>query len=105
MALSTRLSKTKNDLADDRRSIRVWKLYEKLFGEAPPAGWTIEWGIDGLTILQMKTIYLFCYNLQEEDALETVVHELLHVNSPHLEHGPIFDKVVRVLMKKATGGH
>ncbi len=92
--------------ADLKRTLRVKALYKRLFGEPFPANWIVEWHVRGLTVVpHMRAVYLMCDDMKDPDDFHTVVHELLHVNRPMMEHGKEFEKEVRRLLRRAKDGN
>lgn len=89
--------------ADKRRNQIVKALYFKLFGVKWPKGWDIKWHVQGLTSSVDKRIYMFAHSFKDPYDFVTLIHEMLHVNSPDMHHGKAFERKVRKLVKEAKG--
>lgn len=89
---------TKSDLAEQKRFERAKSIYEKLFGRKWPDGWKIVWNVAGLCDHSSKTIWLSATSFRDKWDLETLIHEMVHLND-ELKHGPEFDAEVKRLVR------
>lgn len=92
---------TWQDPADGRRTERFWRLYERLFNTSRPPGWKVFWHIEAITLPKNKSVIFTCNSMRPGEDLDTVVHEMLHIKDPRLEHGKEFERECRRLLRVA----
>ena len=74
------------------------QIYRGCFGEPMPKGWRVEYvgfmrGALGLCVEREQRILVSWGDLKRSDALETIVHECVHVRHPKLRHGAEFRRL------------
>jgi hypothetical protein len=90
----------------------VARWYRDLYGEPWPEGWTVQWSRDvgrrslGDCYWHLKRIRLSAANLSKyhpAQAIETLIHEIVHMRHPKLRHGVEFQRLVRQAYLRAGG--
>src|SRR5277367_3757255 len=89
----------KRDAKLTARAKRIWRV---LFKEPFPKKWQFVWYFLGATDHRCKQL-LLVDGLDDMAAIDTLVHEFVHVKFPHKRHGKGFDKMVRMMRKVAEG--
>jgi hypothetical protein len=80
----------------EQRKIR--RLYKTLFGKDFPADWSVSFDY-GCMNAEEKWIHIFTSDCME-DALDTLIHEFVHMENPTWDHGAKFNKEVNRLLDK-----
>jgi hypothetical protein len=90
----------------------VARWYRGLYGEPWPEGWSVQWERSlgrrrlGDCHWHWKRIRLSAAALaryQPAQAIETLIHEIVHMRNPKLRHGAEFQRLVRQAYLRAGG--
>ena len=92
----------KSRLTKSRRKLdaKARRIFRQLFNRPFPKDWELVWLFSGATDFRSNRIYL-PDGLRGPDSYNTLVHEFVHLVMPSLNHGPLFESVVRKLAKEA----
>jgi len=85
---------------DDKLTKRAKRMWRVLFNEPFPKGWHFVWYFLGATDHPCKQL-LLVDGLDDRRAIDTLVHEFVHVKFPNKRHGKGFDKMVRKMTRVA----